>query len=260
MFDQTFLPPAWVINLKRSPERRKYITAHLHELGLPFELIEAVDGRNLTPQELAALYSAERAITYSRRELAPGEVGCCLSHLKLYRRMVDKNIDEALILEDDVIIHADFFEIIKRKTLFPKDWELILLYHGSAPISFWQRQRLYQQYQCVKFAGVAYGTLGYLIRQSAARKLLSCAYPICAPMDQLAGGGIRTGVRLYGINPPCMQQLFANDPHFTTMPDRDLFRPKPPSKAEMGKCLWFLHNVKRRLVNLCLGLKPNGFI
>ncbi|MGA2940386.1 MAG: hypothetical protein ABSF52_25305, partial [Syntrophobacteraceae bacterium] len=99
-----------------------------------------------------------------------------------------------------------------------------------------------------------------LIRQSAARKLLSHAYPICAPMDELTGGGIRTGARLYGINPPCMQQLFANDPHFTTMPDRDLFRPKAPSKVEMGKCLWFLYNIKRRLVNLYLALNPNGII
>ncbi len=254
------MPPTWVINLKRSPERRRYITAHLHELGLPFELIEAVDGWSLTPQQLAAAYSAERAITYMRRELAPGEVGCSLSHLKLYRRMVDENIDEALILEDDVIIHPDFFEIIKRKTLFPEDWELMLLYHGGGPVSFWRRQRLYQRYQCVKFAGVAYGGLGYLIRRSAAQKLLSIAYPICVPMDHLTGGGIRTGVRLYGVNPPCMQQLFTNDPHFTTMPDRDLFRPAPPSRAGMGDCIWFLYNVKKRLVNLYLASNPNGII
>jgi glycosyl transferase family 25 len=134
MFDQTFLPPTWVINLKRSPERRRYITAHLHELGLPFELIEAVDGRNLTPEDLAAVYGAERAITCIRRELAPGEVGCCLSHLKLYRRMVDENIDEALILEDDVMIQPDFFEIINRKTGFSRRRPATKMVSASAPM------------------------------------------------------------------------------------------------------------------------------
>ena len=78
MFDRISMPPTWVINLKRSPERRRYITAHLHELGLPFELIEAVDGWSLTPQQLAAAYSAERRFIYCVESLAFGEVGCSL--------------------------------------------------------------------------------------------------------------------------------------------------------------------------------------
>ena len=42
------MPPIWVLNLRRSPERRAEITEHLARLGLDHELIEAVDGRART--------------------------------------------------------------------------------------------------------------------------------------------------------------------------------------------------------------------
>jgi glycosyl transferase family 25 len=260
MFGQIPLPPIWVINLKRSIDRNNYITTHLNELGLPFELIEGVDGQNLTPKEFAAIYSGEQAVISIGRELSRGEIGCSLSHLKLYQRMIDENLDEALILEDDVVIDSDFFEIIKRKVFFPKDWELILFYHGGTQISFWQRKTFYQHYQFVKFAHKTWGSLSYIIKQSAARKLLAHAYPIRVPADSLTGGDIRTGVRLYGINPPCMQQLFADDPNFTTMPERNLLRRKTPSKTEMSKFVCLLYLIKTRLVNLYRGLNPRRII
>ena len=35
----------------------------------------------------------------------PGAIGCALSHLKIYKHVVDNNIPYALILEDDVNYH-----------------------------------------------------------------------------------------------------------------------------------------------------------
>ena len=38
------------------------------------------------------------------RELTPGELGCSLSHIRLWEKMVKENIPEVLILEDDLLI------------------------------------------------------------------------------------------------------------------------------------------------------------
>ena len=37
--------PVFVINLKRSSERRDHTAKQLNDLGIPFQIIEAVDGR-----------------------------------------------------------------------------------------------------------------------------------------------------------------------------------------------------------------------
>jgi len=102
--DHLLMPLIWVINLKRSIERRQHITRHLDGLGLDYELIEAVDGRELSPEELEQAYCSSAAIASIRRELTPGEIGWSLSHLRLYQRQVDERLDEVVILEDDVEI------------------------------------------------------------------------------------------------------------------------------------------------------------
>ncbi|MDG1153236.1 MAG: glycosyltransferase family 25 protein, partial [Alphaproteobacteria bacterium] len=38
----------FVLNLKRSPERRKLIQSQMEKFGLKFEFIDAVDGNELT--------------------------------------------------------------------------------------------------------------------------------------------------------------------------------------------------------------------
>jgi len=50
-------------------------------------------------------YRAPVAVACIGRELAPAEIGCALTHLRLYERMMAQGIDLALILEDDAVIH-----------------------------------------------------------------------------------------------------------------------------------------------------------
>nr|CDS57535.1 hypothetical protein SYMBAF_200005 [Serratia symbiotica] len=43
-----------------------------------------------------------------------GEVGCALSHLKAYRKLIDSNNEVALVIEDDVIIPSNLKNIINE--------------------------------------------------------------------------------------------------------------------------------------------------
>src|SRR5262245_33225985 len=119
------LPPVWVISLRRSAERRAYITSHLGRLGLPFELIDAVDGRALAPQELDASYSPQEALRHCGRGLTSGDIGCSLSHLALYRKQLDLGLDEVVVLEDDAVIEPALVEILHARESLPPDWELV---------------------------------------------------------------------------------------------------------------------------------------
>jgi glycosyl transferase family 25 len=99
---------AYVINLARSLDRRKYITAELKKIGLDYEIITAVDGRDL---DLHDPTTVDPSLMKRTGELAnpfpEGIVGCALSHLHVYKKIVADGLDAALILEDDVSLPAD---------------------------------------------------------------------------------------------------------------------------------------------------------
>jgi len=92
----------FVVNLKKDREKKEFIIALCKKYGLQIEFIDAVDGRNLSRANILDVYSKEEAIKNIGRELSSGEIGCALSHKKIYKKMLDENINQALILEDDV--------------------------------------------------------------------------------------------------------------------------------------------------------------
>lgn len=90
----------YVVNLRRSPDRRAHVLAELGRAGLDYELVEGVDGRDLDvsdPQLVAPEFS-------SRPSFRPGAAGCSLSHMAAYRRILASEASEALIVEDDVVL------------------------------------------------------------------------------------------------------------------------------------------------------------
>jgi glycosyl transferase, family 25 len=196
------LPPIWVINLRRSLERRAHITRHLRQLGLAFELVEAVDGSELGAEAMRASYDPSRAMRALSRELTPGEVGCALSHLHAYRRMADEGIPSVLIIEDDVVIEPACIDLLRRLDRFPEDWELMLFFHNGGPASYWGRRRLDDGHHSVRFTSHVWGTGGYLLKRSAALKLLRGGYPVHVPSDGLTGGLIPNDIAMYGMSPP----------------------------------------------------------
>lgn len=91
----------FVINLDRRVDRLDAISAMLSKVGLPFDRVSAVDGKELHLSDVARPWIAK---WYIGRRLAVGAVGCFLSHRKIWREMLDKNIPQALILEDDAAL------------------------------------------------------------------------------------------------------------------------------------------------------------
>lgn len=97
----------FVISLARAPDRRDAISTHLRELGLEFEIIEAVDGAHLSESECNSMLAD--GVTYIR-----GVIGCYLSHIRLYEKIIQDNIHVALILEDDARLNPDIVPAIRN--------------------------------------------------------------------------------------------------------------------------------------------------
>ena len=254
------LPLIWVISLPRSTDRRAHIIQHLTEHKLSFEIIDAIDGRQLTSEQLAH-YDARQTVQNLGREMVPAEIACALSHRSLYQRMVDQNLDEVLILEDDAVLQYGFLAALGHRSSFPTDWELVLLCHNRAIDSAWYHHPLVEHFKVVRFARRVMSSAGYLLKQSAARKLLAAGHPVCVPSDFLTGGRVRVGIKIYGIWPACITTLHRDDAVYSTIPEVRVYRTRPRdhlNTAGYFSILWL--RVKHRLRRLYYRYNPLGIV
>ena len=101
-----------VINLDEDTERRERIERRMRELGLGWERLAAVHGSRLDASHEALVDRAAHAARGLR--FSPGEIGCWMSHRMAQRMVAEGSDDMALILEDDLRIHDDLPEVLKR--------------------------------------------------------------------------------------------------------------------------------------------------
>lgn len=193
------LPPIWVANLARSPERRRFMQQQFESMNLPYRIINASDGKKLSPEELQK-YSQRHAFKDKGRELSKGEIGCALTHAKMYQQMLDDNLDEVLILEDDIVITQDLLNVLLQRRKFPPDWEAVNFANTWAK-AIPRGEPVCKDYRICKFKSIANRTSAYLINRQGAKKLIEHLYPIRLPADDLMGRTRITGLHLYGITP-----------------------------------------------------------
>lgn len=99
---------AFIIHLARAKARRRQVERILTACPVPAEIIDAVDGRALSAEEIGAVYS--RKSLHAPRypfALSVGEIGCFLSHRKAWQSILDRGIAAGLVIEDDVEIDTD---------------------------------------------------------------------------------------------------------------------------------------------------------
>ena len=97
----TSYPPIYIINLKRTPERKLYMQRQLDTLNLNYRFIEAIDKYDLVSKTYRATIARQLDIDESNMESlykaftkrkGIGSLGCLLSHIKIYNLMIKKTL------------------------------------------------------------------------------------------------------------------------------------------------------------------------
>ena len=104
----------FVINLARSPERRKSMQKQLESFAgeLDFFFFKAIDGQQDEHLAFAQHLCPNVTLAYKGRDLTTSEKACFASHYSLWQKCVA--LDEPiLVLEDDVVFGDGFMEGIK---------------------------------------------------------------------------------------------------------------------------------------------------
>src|SRR5438067_12759042 len=88
--------PVYVISLRDAEQRRRNMTARLNALDIPFQFVDAIDGRT---QRLPEVFDGARIV----RQGFWGEsaLACAMSHRLVHRCIASGPGEAALVLEDD---------------------------------------------------------------------------------------------------------------------------------------------------------------
>lgn len=117
----------FVINLNESTERLERLKSEFERIGLDFERLPAVDGRDLTEDQIFQHYSPELNRKKYFKPLSKPEIGLYMSHLKACERIISENLDFGIILEDDIVLKNGFQMIPQVLRSLNEKWNYIKL-------------------------------------------------------------------------------------------------------------------------------------
>lgn len=169
----------YIVNLEKDVERKASIKAQLDVLNLDYEFIKAVYGKDLTPEEIGRL-----SPDFEKTRLSLSELGCSLSHLYIYNKIIENSDNVALILEDDIKVNEDIIEIIEyiSKHNDPKKAEVIILGTVNEYIDSFKK-RINEKYS-IAMAIDSSGTYSYCVNNLAAKSLIHFLQPVWLAADE----------------------------------------------------------------------------
>lgn len=171
----------FLINLERSPHRLADAKVQLDSLGMPFERISAVDGTKLTEAEKAC-FDQDKAKKRYHYDLTWGEIGCYLSHIRCWQRIVDEQLDYAIVLEDDQKLTPDFAKVHDVLAKLERNWSFIKLGNPFKPRKETELEKKLG-FSLVSYDKPPSGAGAQVISYEAAKKLLAARSTFFRPVD-----------------------------------------------------------------------------
>jgi len=126
--------PIYIISLADAHARRAPLEEMFNRIGVTYEIFDAVDGRCGVPDNFSNLIDLSKAKDVLGRPLSAPEAGCALSHLFLYRKILEAGFPGAIIFEDDAILsEGDMFREFMDQRIY-EHYNLVQLSYGAARV------------------------------------------------------------------------------------------------------------------------------
>ena len=162
----------YVLAINHSDEKFEEISKKLNNLGLPyqvpFEVLQGHNGYTDPLPEGASVYDGwaiETDHVFWSNPVGKGEIGCTLSHINAWNRVVEDGINRALILEEDFIGLKPLNEL--NPPPVDVDWDFMYL----GRYVFDESENVDINGQWV-YPGLSYNMQAYMLTQKGAQKLV----------------------------------------------------------------------------------------
>jgi GR25 family glycosyltransferase involved in LPS biosynthesis len=180
--------PVYVISLRDCETRRRNMTERLGALGIPFQFVDAIDGR----LELPEVFDGAQV----RRFGDAGTIGCALSHRLVHRMIVESGSDLGLIFEDDAVLSDDFGEVLAAAAEL--EFDVFKLEGGRHHYRYVPVGRI-GKYSVEVGMVPSLGAAAYLLTRSGAERF--CSLGSIDQHPDVAFGDPRLCLRVLELNP-----------------------------------------------------------
>lgn len=240
----------FVISLRDNNEKRRmHVTNQFSKENVPFEFFDAI-----TENEI---YLADNiGIKFDNSILTLGEKGCFLSHIFLWKKIIDENIMVAGIFEDDIYLSDDAGFYLHNYKWVASDIDVIKLEKFDEKIIILTRpmSKLSVDTAIYRLKSEHLGTAGYLITNKGAKFLFDIVLktPLKTPIDHKMFGDLLANEQyiVTQILPAlCIQEFKLNNGN-----------EKLPSVLEAGRKHRAISDVKLLQSNNKLNLQQNKLL
>ncbi|NGY06735.1 glycosyltransferase family 25 protein [Solimonas terrae] len=184
----------FVINLPGSVERRATMDRQLAGLGLEVEFVDALDGRRLDRREHPTASG-----------LLDAELGCYLSHLAVWRRLIASGRDCAIVLEDDAVVAPDLAAQCAEFSGLPERPDMVRISSVKQPAGI-EIRKLASGRRVLLPTEHPSGCQGYWLTRDGARKFLDCLSRPRIAIDCALDRYWRYGLRVFLLDPPAVRE------------------------------------------------------
>jgi len=194
----------YVINMTQKKDRLINFSKYYNNSDLKFKqfnIFPAIVGKDLNLIEFVSPEGYKQILELEKTghrkhhyDLSRGAVGCYLSHLSIYKKLVNSNYKYGIIFEDDSEMIEDFYNnIIDGLNKIPDNWDIFLLGHICIKCDINSEYTKVHRF---------WGTHSYIIKKESAAKLLKyldkpLSKQIDADMSLLVKRGI---INIYALN------------------------------------------------------------
>lgn len=188
----------FVISLKRSQERRDYISAQLQAQNIDFNFFDAIDGGDKSNPLLKRYNYAKRLWLSSGKMPTNGEIGCYASHYSLWQKCVDMG-QPLVVVEDDAKIcpNAAKTQMIAAEKIQQYGFLRLESVIRGETILMEQGEHYRISHMSDNFGGLR----AYAIAPWAAQKLLNGSKSWSLPVDNYIGAPYFHGMESYHLHP-----------------------------------------------------------
>ena len=164
----------FIINLKRRNDKLDKILDRLKEYKtLDIEVFNAIDGSQI--DQIYLDKNGYKVCEYwsdpiTRRQIKSGEIGCALSHYNVWKIIKERNLEMALIVEDDATFEENFIEKLETCIRIKDEYDI-----------FYLGRKVFNKVEKVVRDDIvvpnfSYWCIGYILTQSGANKLIDTNY------------------------------------------------------------------------------------
>lgn len=208
---------SFMINLPQFPQKYERSMRQLSSISVAPQRVDAVYGKDLEDNFIKSItypsvqYTMKRGRSVDSDISSKGAIGCYISHIKLWQKLVKEKDDMYLIVEDDVTVDITsekinlFIEEVCQKHT---DWDVILLgWMKPLPDTMGKDGDIRLSSNVYKCNDITFGTHAYLIKRKGAERLLKNAFPIVDQVDSyLSYMACRGDISMYRPQKPFINQ------------------------------------------------------